>query len=90
MDGLTLVMLALATLYWSHAISRTHGAFGMFEWARKRLPLGGLTACPVCLSFWIAILMWLLIQTPLHPIVAVSAAAGGAVVVGWYVGLWMS
>lgn len=88
MDGLTLVTLVLATLYWSHAISKTHGAFGVFEWMRKHLPLGGLTTCPVCLSFWIAIALWLLMFTPLHPIVTVSAVAGGAVVVGWYVTLW--
>lgn len=88
MDGLTLVTLALATLYWSHAISKTHGAFGVFETMRKRLPLGGLTACPVCLSFWIAIAFWLLMFTPLYPIVTVSAVAGGAVVVGFYTGIW--
>ena len=42
-----LIILALATGYWAHAISKTHGAFGMFEWTRKHLPLGGLTTCPV-------------------------------------------
>ena len=83
-----LIILALATGYWAHAISKTHGAFGMFEWTRKHLPLGGLTTCPVCLSFWIAIAFWLLIPTPLYPIVTISAAAGAATLVGFYTGMW--
>lgn len=88
MDGLSLLALALATGYWSYAISQTRGAFGIFEWTRQHLPLGGLTTCPICLSFWLALVLWLLIQTPLAPLVTISAAAGAATLLGWYVGLW--
>lgn len=86
-----LLVLSLATLYWAHAISKTHGAFGIFEWARgtKEKPtLGGLLQCPVCLAFWIAIAFWLLMPTPLYPIVTVSAAAGAATLIGFYTGMW--
>lgn len=89
MDGLNLIILALATGYWAHAISRTHGAFGIFEWARQRFPLGGLMKCPVCLSIWIAIGCWLLMFTPLYPLVTISAVAGLATLAGFYTGTWL-
>lgn len=85
-----LLTLALATGYWAYAISKTDGAFGVFEWTRRHLPLGGLTTCPICLSFWLALVMGLLMPTPLYPIVVISAGAGAATLLGFYTGLWQS
>lgn len=50
-----LLITAAASWYLSYAVTSTHGAFGMFETLRKRLPLGGLTDCIICLIFWIAL-----------------------------------
>lgn len=83
-----LLILALAVGYWSYVISRTHGAFGAFETLRKLLPLGGLTTCPVCLSFWVGVVLYLLMTTTLRPAVEVSAIAGAATLAGYYSGMW--
>ena len=85
-----LLILALATLYWSHAISQTHGAFGIFQTLRRVLPMGGLMTCPVCLSVWLALALWLLTFTPLYPLVTISAVAGAATLAGFYTGMWQS
>lgn len=82
-----LIVLSLATLYLAYALTKTHGAGGLFAWVREHLPLGGLTSCIVCAAFWIGMAFYGLWLTPLQPIVYVFAAAGGAVVIGNYVGL---
>ena len=88
MDGLSLAIIALATGYWAFALTKTHGPFGVFAWLREHAPLGGLTTCPVCLAFWLALLFWLLMPTPAAPLVTVSAMAGGATLLGYYTGMW--
>lgn len=91
MDGLSLLLLVLAVAYWSHAIARTKGAFGVFAWARgsdEQPRLGGLLKCPVCLAVWLAVLFWLLLFTPFRALVEISAVAGGASLIGYYAGLW--
>lgn len=90
MDGLSLtdlLILALATLYLSFALTKTHGAFGMFAWIRQRLPLGGATSCIVCAAFWMALAMYIVWLTPLRPLVDVLALAGGATMAAYYVGM---
>lgn len=87
MNPSDLIVLSLATLYLTHALTKTHGPVGVFETIRSKYPLGGLTTCLVCAAFWIAVVFYLLWLTPLQPIVYVFAAAGGAVVVGHYVGM---
>lgn len=87
MDALHLLILALATLYAAHALTKTHGPFGVFTTVRDRLPLGGLTTCFVCATFWLALGFWALWQTPAQYVVTVFAVAGGAVLAAQYVGL---
>lgn len=82
-----LLVIALATLYLSYALTKTHGPFELFATIRTKLPLGGLTTCMVCAAFWIAALFYLLWLTPLQPLVYVFAAAGGAVLASYYVGM---
>lgn len=86
MQPLDLLILALATFYAAYAISSTHGPFGIFERLRTALPLGGLTACLVCLSVWLAAAFYLLLSTPLYPVVGVLAVAGASVFVYRYTG----
>ncbi len=74
MKPLDLLILALATFYAAYAISATHGPWHVFGWLRDHLPLGGLAACLVCLSPWLAALFYVLLLTPLAVIVYVPAA----------------
>lgn len=48
---------AAAAWYLAYAITNTHGPFGVFEWVRGHLPLGGLTGCIICLMPWLALLL---------------------------------
>jgi uncharacterized protein DUF1360 len=81
MQPLDLLILTLATFYTAYALSSTHGPFGLFERLRAALPLGGLTACMVCLSVWLAAAFYLLLPTVLSPVVVVLAIAGASVFV---------
>lgn len=57
-----MILIVGATWYGAYAPTSTHGPFNVFEWLRKTIPHGGLLVCPVCLAFWIAlILVWVTI-----------------------------
>jgi hypothetical protein len=84
-----LAIVALAACYWAFVIPKKSGPWGAFDKLRARTTIGGLLLCPPCLVFWIAVLMWLAWQTPLAPIVSISAIAGGATFLGYYGGMWM-
>lgn len=86
MTPIDFLLLALATWYVAHAVTRTHGPFHILERLRERVKLGGLTSCPVCLAPWAAAFLWLLWATPLQPVVAVLAVAGAALMLGSYSG----
>ncbi len=85
---LDLLTLALAACYWAFVLAKKPGAFGIFTWMREHLPHGGLLLCPPCLVFWVGLAFWALWQTPLAPLVTVSAVAGGATFIGYYGGVW--
>lgn len=87
MAALDLLILALATLYAAYALTKTHGAFGMFEWTRKHLPLGGLTSCIVCAAFWIGLAFFLLWWAGAGVVVQVFAVAGAAMALAQYTGM---
>lgn len=84
MTPFRLAEIALATWAIAYMISNTSGPFHVFEWLRHYLPLGGLTSCIICLSPWIALLLWLV---PDGIIVWAFAAAGLALLAhsfsGW-------
>lgn len=71
----SLIVLALGTWWVSHAVTKTHGPFHIFEWARKHLPHGGLLDCPVCLSVWVAAALYLTPFSAVHMILAVAGLA---------------
>lgn len=86
MQPLDLLVIALATFYCAFAISSTHGPWHVFEWLRGHLSLGGLTACLVCLSPWLAALFYVLMATALSPVVYILAIAGASVLLWRYTG----
>jgi hypothetical protein len=86
MQPLDLLIITLATFYAAYAISWSHGPWEVFQWLRRRLPLGGLTACLVCLAPWLAALFYVLMFTPLYIAVNVLAIAGASVLLWRYTG----
>lgn len=86
MQPLDFLALSLATFYIAHAVANTHGPFGVFGWLRDHAPLGGLTACIVCLAVWVSIVGYLILQTAIAPVVWAIAPAGGAVLLWRYTG----
>jgi len=86
MSPLNLLILSLATFYAAYAVSSTHGPWRVFEWLRTHLPLGGLMACLVCLSPWLAALFYVLLLTPLAVIAYVLAVGGASVLLWRYTG----
>lgn len=77
MTPLDAIALGLAVFYAAYSITRTHGPFHIFEAVRVRYPLGGLTACFYCVTFWAAIVAYtLLVIFP--PALYIVAAAGAA------------
>jgi len=75
MSPFDLIRLAAATWYIAYAVSNTAGPFSVFVWIREHLPLGGLTACIICLSVWVA---WALLAVGANFIVDGFAVAGVA------------
>lgn len=86
MQPLDLLIITLATFYAAYAVSASSGPWSVFVWLRNRLPLGGLSACLVCLSPWLAALFYVLMFTPLYVAVNVLAIAGASVLVWRYTG----
>jgi hypothetical protein len=87
MQPLELIVLVLATFYFAYAVTKTHGPYKAFEWLRAKVSLGGLTACIVCLAFWVALLVWWLITShTLTFVVYAAAGAGGAILLYRYTG----
>jgi hypothetical protein len=86
MSPLNLLILTLATFYASYTIANTHGPFAVFNRLREAIPLGGLTACIVCLSVWLAALFYVLLLTPLYPVIVIIAIAGASVLLFRYTG----
>lgn len=86
LTALDIAVLALATWRLSYAITKEKGPFAVFATLRERLPLGGLTTCLKCASFWIAFVLLVLYATPLRVVVIVFALSGLALMLGAYTG----
>lgn len=71
------VALGLSTFYLAFSLARTHGPFNAFKAFRDRWPIGGLVTCVYCLSVWVALIMWALLQV-YPPAVYIIAAAGAS------------
>lgn len=76
-----LLIVVFAAWYVSYAVSSTHGPFAIFERIRNVTTIGGLLTCPVCLSFWAALILLLL---PMGVVTMALGAAGLAMILhGW-------
>jgi len=75
MTLLELLTYASAAWYISYAVVNTTGPFGVFEWLRERLPLGGLTTCIICLSVWVALVLRLIGANVVTDALAIAGVA---------------
>jgi hypothetical protein len=82
-----LITLALFTWLVAHMLIKTDGPFHVFARLRSVTTFGGLLACIVCLSPWVAGLGYVVLQSPFAALVQIMAAAAlglwGARYVGW-------
>jgi hypothetical protein len=81
-----LLILSLATWRLAFFITKEDGPFHLAAKLRQRFPLGGLTNCIKCASFWCAALLMLLTLTALKPLVLALAISGGALMLASYTG----
>lgn len=75
MTLIDLIALAAACWYIAYVVSTSEGPFAVFKRLRALLPLGGLTACIICLAFWVAQLLALVTG---HTFIEGLAIAGTA------------
>lgn len=76
MDALNLLILALFAWRLAYMLVKEAGPFDIFTRLRAVTTLGDLLICVNCLSVWTALLGYVLLTTPLAPIVYVGAASG--------------
>lgn len=81
---LNLILLAFAAFYVTYAVTRTKGLFKAFEYARDKLPHGGLLTCHTCLAFWVSLVLFVCVYRDVD-LVAILAIAGASEVIDRYV-----
>lgn len=86
MQPFDLLILALATWYIAHVITRTDGPYAVFRKLRQAMPMGGLLTCINCAAIWIAVGLWVVWQTPIAALVLPFAVAGAGLMIGAYSG----
>lgn len=82
-----LVIGALFVWYVVYTVTRTDGPWQVFLRMRERYPLGGLTTCPKCLAFWLALIFLVLVYFDVAWLAYPFALAGGAIALGAFIGL---
>ena len=70
-----LIALSAAVWYISFVISSSKGPWSVFELIRLYFPMGGLVACIICLSIWVA---FVLVLVTGHTVLDAFALAGVA------------
>lgn len=86
MQPLDILILAIATWYIAHVITRTDGPYAVFRSLRKVMPLGGMLTCINCAAIWIAVGLWVVWQTPIAALVLPFTIAGAGLMIGSYSG----
>lgn len=75
MTILDMLYYAAAAWYISYSLTQMHGPFGVFAQIRKWLPLGGLTACIICLMVWAALILSLIGRNVVTDALAIAGVA---------------
>jgi hypothetical protein len=87
MSPLDLLRIALATWYISHAVTALSGPLRLFTRLRGVSPLSGLLSCIYCLSIWVALGLYIIMQHDSgHYLIDPFAVAGAALMLRSYSG----
>ena len=86
LSTLDLLTLILASWWVAYVVTHKGLPFGVMDWLRAKTTLGGLLTCIYCFSIYAAALGYVLLATPLAPLVTIAAAAGGALLLHRYTG----
>lgn len=86
MDGLTLLILSLATWRLAYLMAKEDAPFRLMTRLRERTTFGGLLTCIYCSSVWAALAVLALWFTPFQPVVWLLAVSGAALMLGSYTG----
>ena len=81
-----LLILALFTWRLAYLLVKESGPFNLMGRLRARTTIGGMLDCLYCCSIWAALIGYVLLSTPLVPIVYVGAASGLALLLHRYTG----
>lgn len=81
------LVIALGAWYVAYMMTSTYGPFDLFIRIRRRISLGGLTQCIVCLVVWAAAVLLVLYATSLRPVVIAFSLAGGALMLASWTGV---
>jgi hypothetical protein len=83
---LDLLILSLFTWRGAYLLVKEDAPFRLMARIRAVTTLGGMLNCIMCASIWTALLGYVLIQTPLVPIVHIGAISGLALWAHKYTG----
>lgn len=87
MTPFELLIASLAAWRVAYAMTAEACPFNVCLWLRKRFPLGGLTTCIKCATFWTALVMLAMLHIhPLEYVVYVFAVSGAEIMLAAYTG----
>lgn len=86
MTPIDLLALALFTWRGAYLLVKESGPFNLMDRFRAMTTIGGMLDCLYCSSIWVALAGYILISTPLAPIVFVGAISGLALLMHRYTG----
>lgn len=86
MKPIDLLILSLATFSMAYLLVKEDAPFKLMARLRAVSTFGGALSCIMCAAFWCAILCYVLLSTPLAPLVYVFAIRGGMQVMYRYTG----
>lgn len=87
LSPLDYLLIALAGWRLAYFITSERGPFRAAERLRTLAPLGGLTTCLKCASFWTAALCFVLWTTVLQPVVIVLALSAAGLMLASFSGV---
>ena len=77
-DILDIIMLSCGAWYISFCIVNLDGPGKLFKWLRDKHDFGGLFSCIYCLSFWIAIALYVMLYNEIEEPVYIMGVCGMA------------
>lgn len=86
MTPIDILLLSLFTWRGAYLLVKEDAPFRLMARLRERTTFGGLLTCMYCSSVWVALIGYLVLSTPLVPLVYVGAISGAAMLLHRYTG----